>query len=139
MPVRKPAGHRTVDDIVVDEGRHVDELQDDSDFQVIFIHATERTTDEDRQGGADAFARGIANVTDIRLHRRIEGADLVADRGLDPLQLGADKLERKPLATALKKSGGAHGDDACEKFHKVWIGATPMTRSAGKIAQRHGV
>lgn len=75
----------TVDDVVVDEGSHVDELEDDADFEVIGVELAGGASDEDGEGGADAFAVGVTDVGNVRFDLWIEGVNLFTDQRLDLL------------------------------------------------------
>ena len=113
------AGHGTIDDVVVNERGHVDELEDDADLVLIRAKVSESTADENGERRADAFARGIADVADVRFDGWVEGTDLVADRGLDDFKFRADEVEWEAVALSDGRSGDGHGAKACEIFHKA--------------------
>ena len=92
------AGVGAVDDVVVDERGHVDELEDDADFQVVVGDAAGGAADEDGEGGADALAGGVADVGDVGLDGGIEAADLLADGDFHALEFRADEFEGKKIA-----------------------------------------
>lgn len=87
------AGVGAVHDIVMDEGCHVDEFEDDADFQVVIGDAAGGAADEDGEGGADAFAGSVADVGDVGFDGGIEAADLFADGDFDAFEFWADEFE----------------------------------------------
>ena len=89
------AGGGAIDDVIVDEGGHVDELEDGAEQQVVFSHAAGSATDEGGEGRADAFTGGVADVRDVWLDARVEGADLVAEGGFDLPEFVLDHQEWK--------------------------------------------
>ena len=82
-----------VHDVVVDEGGDVDHLEDDGETGVVFGHAAGGAAGEEGEGGADALARGFADVADVALDTGVESVGLLADGGLNDLHLRAHQVE----------------------------------------------
>ena len=73
--------------------RHVDELKDDPNGEVVGFYSAGSAADKNRQNWADAFAAGVANIVDIRGDGRIEGAYLIVNLSLYIFKLLLDQLE----------------------------------------------
>ena len=69
----------------MDERGDVDELEDDAEFSSVLGHAAGGAAGEDGEGGADAFAGGVADVGDVALDGGIELGGLLLDDALDDL------------------------------------------------------
>lgn len=118
------AGGRSVDDVIVNQGRHVNELDRDAEANVIFAKFAGGSADESGESGADSFAVGLANVFHVRLHTGVEGANLLENEGFDLVKVWADEFK-------WELSGGRFGlyhseEGACDNFHKVRQSATGM-------------
>ena len=65
---------------------HVDELENDSDFNMFGRHSAGSTSSKDREDWANAFTARITDVVDVGLHGRVESANLIADLGFHFLE-----------------------------------------------------
>ena len=92
------AGVCAIDDVIMDQGGHVDEFEDDADFQVVVGDTARGSADENGEGGPDAFAGGVADVGDIWLDGGIEATDLFADGDFHALEFRADEFKGKKIA-----------------------------------------
>ena len=118
------SGGRSVDDVIVNQGRHVNELDRDAEANVIFAKFAGGSADESGEGGADSFAVGLADILHVWLHAGVEGANLLENEGFDLVEVWADEFEGE-------LSGGRFGlyhseKGACDNFHKVRQSATGM-------------
>ena len=94
-PLGVGSGHLTtggsaVDDVVMDQGGHVDELQNRAEHQVVGLYSTGGTTDEGGQSGADSLSGRVADIRNIGLHTGVEGPDLITESRLDLPEFALD-------------------------------------------------
>jgi hypothetical protein len=95
----------SVDDVVVNEGGDMNELENDRELVVIVRDLAGRTARKKGEGRTDPFAGGVENVGDVGLDRRIKGVGLLADAGLDPVQFGPEEGEGRKLAAVRRVEG----------------------------------
>lgn len=79
-----------VHDIVVDKGGEVDELDDGGEADVVFGDTAGGGAGEEGEGGADAFAAGLAGVGNVRDDGGVEGGGLGAYLAFDCFEVGGD-------------------------------------------------
>ena len=117
-------GGRSVDDVIVNEGRHVNELNRDPKADVVFAKFAGGSADQSGEGGADPFAPRLADVFHVWLHAGVEGANLLENEGFDLIEVGADEFKGELSGGRLGLFHSQNG--ACDKFHKVRRSATGM-------------
>lgn len=82
-----------INDVIMNQCRHVDELKDHPNGQVVGFYATGSATYKNGQDRADAFAAGVADIIDVRGDGRIEGTYLISNLSLYIFELLLDQLE----------------------------------------------
>ena len=82
-----------INDVIMNQCRHVDELKDHTNGQVGGFYSAGSTTYKNGQDRADAFAAGVADIIDVRGDGRIEGKYLISNLSLYIFKLLLDQLE----------------------------------------------
>ncbi len=101
-------GVGTVHQVVVDEGRDVDELENAAEFDMIFRHLVDGAGGQGCECRSDALAGRPGNVGDVVFDPGVEGSCLFTDQGLHTLELRSHELEGEASVRCLVRDRGIH-------------------------------
>ena len=82
-----------INDVIMNQCRHVDELKNNPDGEVVGFYAAGSATHKNGQDRADPFAAGAADIVDVRGDGGIEGTYLIANLSLYIFELLLDQFE----------------------------------------------
>lgn len=83
----------SVDDVIVDEGGHVDQFQDYGQIDMGGSDFTRGAASENGEGGAQMFAAIVEGVGNVAFHSGIEGPGLFLDALIDGVEVRIDQIE----------------------------------------------
>ena len=107
-----------VDDVVVHEGRRVEEFDRGAEITVKFPFIAERAADEHQEGGAHALAARVDDVLADLAHAGYVGVELLANDGVDRRHVFGDRGEER----ADERLGVGRTDVLHELFRMVeWV------------------
>ena len=111
----------SVEDVIMDERRSVDEFDDDREIEVFGANRASRAT-------SPRFLSSATSATWAGLDRRIKHACLCTDALLNGIKLGVDQLEGLFECGGFIYSGssGSRFFELCETFHKRTIRAVTI-------------
>lgn len=97
-----------VEDVVMDEGGHVDEFEHGGEGDVLGFDAAGGTCGEEDEAGTDEFALRFADLGHVVLHMRFEAGDLCSDLFLHEPEFVSDEVKLLFLAACLGEERKAH-------------------------------
>ena len=107
-----------VDDVVVHEGRRVEQFDRGAEIAVKFPFIAERAADEHQEGGAHALAARVDDVLADLAHAGYVGVELLSNDGVDRRHVLGDRGEER----ADERLGVGRTDVLHELFRRVeWV------------------
>ena len=89
----RASAFRLIHDVVVDQRREVNQLDDDREIEMARDQRTSGTPTEQRHERAQAFAAAPNGIGDITFNRRIELSGLRRNAAIHFVELRLDRLE----------------------------------------------